>query len=213
MPILFLIRHGENEYVTSGKMAGRLPNVHLNDRGQKQALDLAESFANVPIKAVYSSPMESARERALPLAAKFGIEVPIRAGLLETDIGAWAGQDLKTVRKLPVWKTVQDTPSRFRFPDGESFLECQTRLVNEIESIIKLHKNEEIIACVSHADPIKLLTAYYLGMPIDHFQRLACETASVTAFMFSEKSVMLVKFNLQTPFSFPMPAKIKNAKA
>ena len=37
MPLLLLIRHGENEYVKTGKMAGRLPGVHLNEKGQKQA--------------------------------------------------------------------------------------------------------------------------------------------------------------------------------
>jgi hypothetical protein len=60
MTLLLLIRHGENEFVKTGKLAGRLPDVHLNERGQKQALDLAEALATVPIKAVYSSPMERA---------------------------------------------------------------------------------------------------------------------------------------------------------
>ena len=36
MALLLLIRHGENEYTKTGKLAGRLPGVHLNERGQKQ---------------------------------------------------------------------------------------------------------------------------------------------------------------------------------
>ena len=48
MPLLLLIRHGENEYVKTGKLAGRLPDVHLNERGQKQAIELAEALANAP---------------------------------------------------------------------------------------------------------------------------------------------------------------------
>jgi probable phosphoglycerate mutase len=207
MPIFLLIRHGENEYVKTGRMAGRLPEVHLNDHGIKQALELADALKQVPVKALYSSPLERARETAAPLAEKLGLEVQIRPGLIETGIGAWAGQELKTVRKLPEWKIVQQSPSRFRFPDGESFPECQTRLVTEIEALVLLHKPEEIIACVSHADPIKLLTAYYLGMPLDHFQRLGCDTASVTMLMLAEKGVMLAKLNQRPPFSFPIPEK------
>ena len=207
MPLVLMIRHGENEFVKTGKLAGRLPEVHLNDRGQQQALELADALAAIPIKAVYSSPMERAQETAAPLASKLGLELQIRDGLIETGIGEWAGQELKSLRKLPMWKTVQDNPSRFRFPSGESFLECQTRVVTEIETIIKAHKDDEIVACVSHADPIKLVAAYYLGMPLDHFQRLACDTASVTIFMLSEKGTLLVKLNQRAPFNFPVPEK------
>lgn len=212
MPLILLIRHGENDYVKAGKLAGRLPEVHLNERGRQQAEELAQSLANVPIKAIYSSPLERARETAAPLAAKLGLETQIRAGLIETGIGAWAGQELKSLRKLPEWKVVQETPSRFRFPEGESFVECQARMVNEIEAILRLHQKEDVIVCVSHADPIKLATAYYLGMPLDHFQRLGCDTASVTVFLLGEKGVLLSKLNQRPPFSFPAPEKPKKGK-
>ncbi len=207
MPIVLMIRHGENEFVKTGKLAGRLPEVHLNERGQQQANELAEALKVIPIKAVYCSPMERARETAAPLVSILGLDLQIREGLLETGIGEWAGQELKNLRKLPIWKTVQDAPSRFRFPNGESFLECQTRIVTEIEAIIKLHKEDEVIACISHADPIKLMAAYYLGMPLDAFQRLACDTASITVFMLSEKGALLVKLNQRPPFNFPVPEK------
>jgi probable phosphoglycerate mutase len=213
MPLLLLIRHGENEFVKTGKLAGHLPEVHLNERGQKQAAELAEALGKLPIKAVYSSPLERARETAAPLAAALGLEPVIRAGLIETGIGDWAGQELKALSKLPEWKIVQGAPSRFRFPNGESFGECQARLVTEIETIAHAHKPDEIIVCVSHADPIKLVTAYYLGMPLDHFQRLACDTASLTALMLGEKGVMLAKLNQRPPFNFPMPEKKNSKKA
>lgn len=212
MPLLLLIRHGENDYVKSGKLAGRLPEVHLNERGRQQADELAESLANVPVKAIYSSPLERARETAAPLAARLGLEVQIRSGLIETGIGAWAGQELKTLRKLPEWKLVQESPSRFRFPQGESFAETQLRVVNEIDAILRLHQKDDVIVCVSHADPIKLATAYYLGMPLDHFQRLGCDTASVTVFLLGEKGILLSKLNQRPPFGFLLPEKPKKSR-
>lgn len=211
MPLLLLIRHGENDFVKTGKLAGQLPEVHLNEKGRQQAEELAQALGNLPLQAIYSSPLERARETAAPLAAKLGLEAQIRPGLIETGIGEWAGRELKTLRKLPEWKTVQASPSRFRFPGGESFVECQARLVGEIESIARAHKSDEIIACVSHSDPIKLITAYYLGMPLDHFQRLGCDTASVTVLLLGEKGVLLSKLNQRPPFSFPAPEK-KGAK-
>jgi probable phosphomutase (TIGR03848 family) len=211
MTILLLIRHGENDYVKTGRMAGHLPDVHLNERGRAQAAELAEALAQAPIKTIYSSPLERALETAAPLAEKLGLEVNIRPGLLETGIGEWAGMELKAVRKLPEWKTVQGAPSRFRFPGGESFIEMQSRLVYEIESIAKEYKADELVACISHADPIKLIVAYYMGMPLDHFQRLECDTASVTALMLGETGVALLKLNQRSPFSFLVPEKKKKS--
>jgi len=204
MPLILLIRHGENDYVQTGRMAGRLPGVHLNEYGQQQACELAEALAQAPIKAIYSSPLERALETAAPLAEKLGLPVNVRPGLVETGIGDWAGMELRAARKLPEWKTVQNAPSRFRFPGGESFVEIQTRLVNEIESIAKEHKGHEVVACFSHADPIKLAVAYYMGMPLDHFQRLGCDTASVTMLMLGEGGPGLLKLNQRPPFHFPV---------
>jgi len=204
MTILLLIRHGENDYVKTGRMAGQLPGVHLNEYGQQQACELAEALAQAPIKAIYASPLERAQETAAPLAEKLGLTVNVRPGLLEAGIGDWTGMELKAARKLPEWKTVQNAPSRFRFPGGESFVEIQTRLVKEIESIAKEHKGNELVACISHADPIKLVVAYYLGMPLDHFQRLGCDTASVTMLMLGEGGAGLLKLNQRPPFSFPV---------
>src|SRR3954468_19184896 len=108
MTIVLLIRHGENDFVKTGRMAGRTPGVHLNERGQQQAKELAEALAHAPIKKIYSSPMERAVETAAPLAEKLGQEISIRPGLIEAGIGEWTGMELKTVRKLPEWKIVQN---------------------------------------------------------------------------------------------------------
>lgn len=210
MPIILLIRHGENDFVKTGRMAGRTPGVHLNERGQQQAQELAEALIKAPIKAIYSSPMERAIETAEPLAAKLGQEINIRPSLIEANIGDWTGLEIKVTRKLPEWKIVQNAPSRFRFPGGESFSEIQYRLVNEMESLAKEHKEDEIVACFLHADPIKLIVAYYMGMPLDHFQRLGCDTASATVLMLGGSGAGLLKLNQRPPFNFPVPEKKKS---
>lgn len=210
MPIILLIRHGENDFVKTGRMAGRTPGVHLNERGQQQAQELAEALAKAPIKAIYSSPMERAIETAEPLAAKLGQEINIRPGLIEANIGDWTGLEIKVTRKLPEWKIVQNAPSRFRFPGGESFVEIQTRLVSDIELIAQEHKDDQMVACFLHADPIKLIVAYYMGMPLDHFQRLGCDTASAAVLMLGGSGAALLKLNQRPPFNFPVPEKKKS---
>src|SRR5512145_2729330 len=155
MPLFLLIRHGENEYVKTGRMAGRLPGVHLNEKGRGQAQALADKLAGAPIKAIYSSPLERAMETAEPLAKALGLEIVQRPGLMETDIGEWQGQKVKGLSRLKIWRTVQRNPSIFRFPGGETFTEAQHRIVQELSGIAAQHDPKDIVACFSHSDPIK----------------------------------------------------------
>lgn len=204
MPLMLLIRHGENEFVKTGKMAGQLPDVHLNERGRKQAADLAEALKQVPLKAIYASSLERAVETAEPIAEGRKLEIQLRPQLMDNNIGKWHGRTLKQLRRIKKWKVVQQAPSRFTFPEGESFLETQTRIATCLDEIAASHKPKDIVAVVFHADPIKLAVAHYLGMPLDHFQRLACDTASVTVLYVSETGAHLIKLNQKPPFEFLM---------
>ena len=75
MPLLLLIRHGENDYSKRGRLAGRLPGIHLNDRGKEQAVELGKALADTPIKAIYSSPLERAMETADPITQAHGLKI------------------------------------------------------------------------------------------------------------------------------------------
>jgi probable phosphomutase (TIGR03848 family) len=206
MPLLLLIRHGENDYTKTHKLAGRLPKVHLNEKGQKQAQALAEAFKDVPIKAVYSSPLERAMETATPIAEAIGVDIQKEKGLLETNVGDWQGKSLKRLYLKKHWKVVQHAPSRAQFPNGETFYECQNRIVRTIDNILSKHKTKDIVACVFHADPIKLAIALYIGMPLDQFQRLGCDTGSVSVLAIGEMGASLMKLNQRPPFDF-LPQK------
>jgi probable phosphomutase (TIGR03848 family) len=205
MPTLLLIRHGENEYVKKGRLAGRLPGVHLNETGRTQAQSVADRLAKAPIKAIYSSPLERALETAEPLARGLGLETIPRAGFLETDYGEWEGQTLKSLRRLKLWRTVQSAPSLARFPGGESFAECQRRVCQEIEWICSQHEAKDLVACIFHADPIKLAVAFYLGLPLDQFQRLSSSPASITTLIIGEASSHLANLNVDLSLNYSNP--------
>src|SRR5215510_2006608 len=100
MPLLLLIRHGENEFVKAGKLPGRLAGIHLNEKGQKQAQALSTALQDVPIKAVYSSPLERAMETAQPIAESHKLAIVQEPDLMDTDVGAWQGKSLKVLRHM-----------------------------------------------------------------------------------------------------------------
>src|SRR3990170_6136495 len=168
MPLLLLIRHGENDYTQKRKLAGRLPGIHLNERGQAQARALVETLKHVPLKAIYTSPLERAVETAAPIAEAHGLKLQLEDGLLETFVGKWQGRSLKSLRLHKQWRIVQGAPSRAQFPAGETFYQCQTRVVAVLDAICRKHKPKDIVAAVFHADPIRLAIAHYIGLPLDH---------------------------------------------
>jgi len=194
MPTIFLVRHGENEYVAKGRLAGRLPGVHLNDNGRKQAEAVAKALDKAPIRAVYSSPMERCMETAQPLATVLGMEVTPLDGIIEVDFGDWQDRTLKQLRRRKLWKVVQANPSRMCFPGGETFADAQLRIVKTLEDLTQRHP-KDLIACFSHSDLIKLAVSYYLGQPLDLFQRIMIAPASISTLHLGEMGAQIINVN------------------
>jgi probable phosphomutase (TIGR03848 family) len=178
--LVLLIRHGQTP--TTGKtLPGRAKGLHLADVGREQAENVAKRLGVLArIDAIYASPLERARETAMPLAKARKLPIKIDRGLLECEFGDWTGAELKDLMKKPEWATVQKYPSGFRFPNGESFSEMQTRIVSAVHRLADAHVGG-VIACVSHADPIKAVVADAMGTHLDLFQRVSISTCSVSA--------------------------------
>lgn len=200
MTTIYLVRHGQTDFNRTAKLAGRLPGVHLNSAGRSQAEAAASFFRSTKLVGVFSSPLERAAETAASIANGQDLPVETRDGLSETIVGDWEGLSLKQIRRRKLWPTVRRHPALARFPEGESFLEAQSRIVSELEMLRSAHPGERsAFVCVSHADPIKLAIAHYLGLPIDMFQRLMVSPASISQLTIANDSVILVRLNHRPP--------------
>ncbi|MCC5953787.1 MAG: MSMEG_4193 family putative phosphomutase [Acidimicrobiia bacterium] len=177
--VLF-VRHGTTP--STGKiLPGRAAGLHLSDRGVEQATRVAGRIGALErVTAVYASPMERTRETAAPIARACGLRVRSAKGLIECDFGDWTGRSLADLRKLPAWQQVQQNPSGFRFPGGESFTEMQQRMCSAVAALVARHPGDTIVA-VSHADPIKAAVAQAMGVHLDLFQRIVVSPCSVSA--------------------------------
>ena len=192
--VILMVRHGQTP--TTGKiLPGRAAGLHLAEAGVAQAHRVAERIAELPkIDAIYASPLERARETAAPIAKALKQRVKIDKGLLECDFGDWTGAELSKLMKLPEWSTVQKAPSTFRFPNGESFTEMQTRMVSALDRIRAAHPGGTVV-CVSHADPIKAAVAHAMGTHIDLFQRIVIGTCSVSAVAYTGHGPIVLTVN------------------
>jgi len=193
--VLFLVRHGVTA-TTGSVLPGRAPGLHLSEAGVAQASALADRLRELTTKpsALYVSPLERTRETAAPLARALGLRPVATKGLLECDFGDWTGKKLSTLSRKPEWRTVQSSPSTFRFPHGESFSELQQRIWRTLEDIAARHPRKTVIA-VSHADPIKAAVTYAQGVPLDLFQRTVISPCSLSAIAFTSSGPIVLCVN------------------
>lgn len=200
MAKILLVRHGTNDMVDK-KLAGRLPGVNLNEQGRTQAIQLAEILKNLPIEGVISSPLERTYQTAEPIALMHRLPIEINQGLQEMDFGEWEGKPFSQLKKLNAWKLIQEQPSLFCFPGGESFVEAQQRMVAALNVINKAYSEKDLVVCVSHCDMIKLAVAFYLQMPLNAFQRLQINPVSVTLLNLHDENVSFGPINATAVFS------------
>lgn len=210
MAYILLVRHGQNEWVKKHRLAGWTPGVHLNDKGHEQARAAAERLSNLPIKSVFSSPLERCRETAAAIAAPHSLEVEICEEVGEVRYGKWEGKKIKKLAKEKSWFAVQFFPSRFRFPEGEALREAQQRMVAALEQLNGRFQPHEMVVVCSHADLIKLALAHYLGVHIDLFQRIVIAPASLSVIALSPGAgVRVLRINDSGPLEAPRPPKKK----
>lgn len=208
MTYILLVRHGQNEWVEKKRLAGWIPDIHLNEEGKKQAEELAQRLAHLPIKAVYSSPVTRCMETAAYLGRSFQLDIQTVEDIGEVRYGEWEGAEIETLSKEKSWYAVQHFPSRFRFPQGEALREVQARAVSALETLALNHVKSEMIAVVSHADLIKLILAHYLGVHIDLFQRIVIAPASVSVLSLMENGmVRVLRLNDNGPLQAPKTAE------
>ena len=193
MTTFLLIRHATND--TVGRLiAGWTPDVHLNSEGKRQAEKLAERLALVPINAIYSSPLERARETAEPIAQKLKLEIVIREELGEIHFAAWTGRTLAELEREAKWQQFNSFRSGTRIPGGELMLEAQMRIIAELERLREQHP-DEVVAVVSHGDLIKAAVTYYAGIHLDLFQRIEISPASVSIITISDHGPHILLVN------------------
>jgi probable phosphomutase (TIGR03848 family) len=197
MSTLLLVRHGLTA-MTGPVLAGRTPDVHLDERGQKQASALAQRLAVLPLTAIVTSPLERCVETAEAIRAAQSAASPqwaVDEGITECGYGEWTGKAIKDLMKDPLWKVVQTQPSAVRFPDGESLSEMSARAITSIRAWDKRLGPEAVWVACSHGDVIKAVLADALGLHLDQFQRVVVDPCSVSVVQYTDTRPYVLRTN------------------
>lgn len=193
MGICLLARHGRTRSNADGTLAGWTPGVGLDDTGLAQARRLGERLAATGLAAVVASPLQRCQETAAAILAAQPADREVARHtedrLGEARYGAWTGRPLAELAEEPLWRTVQDAPSQVVFPESPDFehegmAQMQTRAVAAVrewdERLVAEHGPGVVWVAVSHGDVIKALLADALAAPLDDFQRIVVDPASLS---------------------------------
>jgi broad specificity phosphatase PhoE len=175
---LYLIRHSLTPD-TGKRLSSTDQSVSLSPEGSELARRLGEHLREVPLSAIYTSPYQRCRETASAVARGRKLRPRVADGFVEADYGKWRGRPLKSLYRLKAWQELMMSASRFRFPEGETLSEVQGRAVSGVEDLVAKHPDEPV-AVASHGDVIKVILAYYLGLPLDLSHRIEPVPASVS---------------------------------
>jgi broad specificity phosphatase PhoE len=201
MTTFYLIRHAER-IGDQQQLVARTEGVRLTPAGEAHAAHLARHLADAPIRQVFSSPLERTRATAAPLAKAKGVAVELSSAIGEIDAGEFTGRtfpDLDANEER--WRQFNHFRSGTRLPGGETSLEVQSRFVGEM---LRLRATfpDDAIAMFSHADPIKIAVAYFLGTPLDLYDRLEIDLGSVSIVAMHDWGAKILRLN-ESPRATP----------
>ena len=193
MPQLYLLRHAQSEANLRGVLAGPDNSVNLSDRGRKQSVKVSKHLQNINFQEIYCSPISRCMQTIQPLLGlKPSIQVIQEVKIQEMNYGQWNGKDLKALSKKRDWQSIQSAPSKFTFPDGESFNQLRRRVSSFLSEI---SDKDGPLLVVSHGDVIKMMLACTLDLPTDKFQNFVIEPASISIVYYGSKAKNIISVN------------------
>ncbi len=194
---ILLIRHGSTDPL-GRVLYGRMPGVHLNAEGRRQAETVAQALKQrYTLSEVVSSPMERTRETAQFIADAQGLNITTEEEINEVDFGPWTGKSFEELRDREDWKRFNESRSTAWPPGGESMMDVQARASRTLAKITTRYQHQEnvTVAAISHGDVVRALLLLMLGMPLDHIHRLDIAPASVSEMMLGAGEPRVIHVN------------------
>jgi probable phosphoglycerate mutase len=195
MSRLFIVRHGRTKGNKDKIFRGRW-DLPLDDHGQSEVAKAGQALADVEIGAIYTSPMNRARQTASAVANFQGVEPQDLEALIDIDYGQWTKQADKDIaeNQPKMYQKWKSSPHEVVFPQGEGLTDLRKRLEPALYDLANRHSDQNIVL-VSHRAPIKIMLLGALGLSNDAFWKVQIDTASISAFDFTNNTFSLIFSN------------------
>lgn len=191
--VVHFLRHGE-VHNPDGILYGRLPGFKLSEKGNQQALVVAEALAQHDIAHVVASPLQRAQETATPIAAAHRLDIDTDDQLIES-MNLFEGTRVSVgdgaLRQPRHWPKLRNP---FRPSWGEPYVDVARRMLGAAYRARAAAEGHEAV-CVSHQLPIWTLRRFMEGKRLWHDPRKRqCSLASLTSLVFEGESLVEIAY-------------------
>jgi broad specificity phosphatase PhoE len=192
---LLLVRHAETAWNRERRYQGRT-DTPLSDAGRAQAEAVARALAPAGLAAVYSSPLERARDTAAAIARPHALAVQMDEAFMETAFGRWEGLTLDEARALDpaFYEKWLDAPDAVTPPGGEPLAELKARALGGLEALRGRHE-EGTVCLVTHAMVARVLILEALALPLDRIWSVAVSSTGISELEFRPDWTALHRMN------------------
>jgi broad specificity phosphatase PhoE len=151
------------------------------------------ALKDAEISAVYSSPLQRARNTAQAIAGYHNLTVQVETDLREMEVGELEGvsiADLGTSfgQFLLNWRQGLGTE---KLPGGESVAELADRVWTVVQSIMDRHDHGNVVI-VSHFFTCVATICKALGWPLTTIERIRVQTGSISIIDFADGRTRLI---------------------
>ncbi len=178
MTELWLVRHGQTDWNREGRFQGSV-DIALNENGLGQAREIAERLKEVKFQAIYSSPLQRARQTAQMIAEKNGKKVHFDSRLSEISMGEWEGMLYQDIcREYP--EEINErrvNPLYARAPGGETAVQVAERMKQAVDEIVLKHPHGPVLI-VSHGLALSALVCLVRGGSLENVYNAVLENAA-----------------------------------
>lgn len=195
---LFVIRHGQTEHNASQILQGPRIDTGLSELGRRQAEALGAAMAKEPLTALYTSPLQRARETAMAVVRRHPgrLAQQVVPELYEVDYGNFIGRRVPDVRDgleqvFDAWR--MGFPDQ-AFPGGESALVAQHRIRPFAERLLE-HGTAADVAVVSHGRINRILLATITGRGMERLDEFPQSNAGITELRVEGGAAQLVRLD------------------
>lgn len=195
MTTILLVRHGQTNSNIDGYYMG-WSNEDLNQEGYSQARKLAAWLSDMPIDAIYSSPLKRAYNTALIIAEPHKLKTEVVQDLIEMKFGDWESLHINEItRGWPeLWKQWRIDPTDVAVPNGESFQQVVARVTRAFEKIAADNEDKTVLIA-THEIGIKVMAIHALGAPTGVYRRFDVFNASLSVVHVKDDRARLITLN------------------
>ncbi len=193
---IYLVRHCEARGNIDREFHGSFDS-DITEGGKEQLRRLSERFRDIPIDALYSSPLKRAHLTAQAINRHHGLPIAFDDRLKELCGGLWERNlwaELPTLfpESSEAWG---NRPHEFEAPEGETMRELYNRMREALCDIAAANEGKTI-AVASHGCAIRNALCWALTGDITRLSDIPwCDNTAVSVFRFEDGDVTVPLYN------------------